>query len=311
MNRKGDVLMEIEAAGKELLEILDREDVIFGEMMKEHTHFKLGGPADLFINIRSMGILSEVLGVLKKRCIPFFLLGKGTNLIVRDGGYRGAVINLLPIDRITVEGNILRAGSGALLSSAAQEALAKCLKGMEFASGIPGSVGGAVAMNAGAYGPEIKDIIKSALLMDSSGNIFTLDREGLEFDYRSSIVQREEYIVIEAEFELENGEYKEIKDRMDELNKRRRDKQPLEYPSAGSTFKRPEGYYASKLIEDAGLKGLAVGGAMVSKKHSGFIINYSEATASDVLELIKQVQKKVKDLYGVELNTEVRIIGED
>jgi UDP-N-acetylmuramate dehydrogenase len=215
------------------------------------------------------------------------------------------------LNEVKTDGERVIAQSGALLSTTSVKALEQSLKGMEFAHGIPGSVGGAVAMNAGAYNGEISQVIESALIIDKQGNIKRLSKEELELSYRMSVILKNDYIVLEATFKLEKGDYAAIKGRMDDLMRRRREKQPLEYPSAGSTFKRPEGYFAAKLIEDSGLKGTRVGGAEVSTKHSGFIINKEEATAKEILDLINVVQQTVKEKYDVELSTEVRIIGED
>lgn len=253
----------------------------------------------------------KILKLCKKYNEKYFVMGNGTNLIVKDGGFDGVIIKLTKIKNIEVDGKNIIADSGALLSCVSKEALKHNLKGMEFASGIPGTVGGAVAMNAGAYGPEIKDIIVSADVSDSDGNIFTMNKDELDLSYRMSAVQKRNCTVLRATFQLEEGIFETIKNRMNELNKRRADKQPLEYPSAGSTFKRPDGYFAAKLIEDAGLKGLSVGGAAVSTKHSGFIINYNNATASDILNLISEVEKRINEKYGVQLEPEVKIIGRE
>ncbi|HBF77064.1 MAG TPA: UDP-N-acetylmuramate dehydrogenase [Clostridiaceae bacterium] len=296
---------------EELESILDINQIRYNELMKNHTSFKVGGAADIFITPNSYNKFIKCLNACKKYNAPYFIMGNGTNLMVRDGGYKGVIIKLTSLNDIKVEGNRITADAGALLSKTANEALKNSLKGLEFASGIPGTVGGALTMNAGAYGPEMKDVVDCAEVVDENGNRFILNRDQLELSYRMSAVQKYNYAILWASFVLEHGEYNQIKDRMDELNKRRVDKQPLEYPSAGSTFKRPDGYFAAKLIDDAGLKGLSVGGAMVSKKHSGFIINYNNATAKDILELIKKVQELVKEKFGVELEPEIKLIGED
>lgn len=303
--------MSIENLRLELEAEFPRASILYNEMMKNHTSFRVGGPAEIVFLPENIDELKKMLLLCKKNEVNFYVMGNGSNLIVRDGGYRGAIIKLTRLDYIGVEGNCLTAGAGALLSLTSKEALKNELKGMEFSSGIPGSVGGAVTMNAGAYGPEIKDVISSAKLMDCEGNIFSLVNSELELGYRESIVHKKNLIVLEASFILEKGNYNEIKNRMDELNKRRADKQPLSYPSAGSTFKRPEGHFAGKLIEDAGLKGMTIGGAMVSEKHAGFVINYKDASASDVIRLINQVQKIIYKTYDVKLEPEVKIIGED
>lgn len=303
--------MELVLEKRELENIVDAESIKYNEPMSRHTSFKVGGPADIFITPKTKVEVQELIKYFKEKNLPYIVIGNGSNLLVRDGGLRGAVICLTELNKAYVEGNKLHAECGVLLSTASNEALKNSLKGFEFASGIPGTVGGAVTMNAGAYGPEIKDVIESAEVMDIEGNIFSLNLEELDLSYRNSIVQKNNYIVLDAVFKLENGNYTDIKNRMDELNKRRRDKQPLSYPSAGSTFKRPEGYFAAKLIEDCGLKGMKIGGAMVSELHSGFIINYDNSTAADILNLIKEVQRIVMEKYNVRMETEVKIIGEE
>lgn len=303
--------MSLDLIKEELQEIVDRDCIKYDEPMKNHTSFKVGGPVDILVIPNKIEQVEKIINVCKKHKINYFVMGNGSNLIVRDGGFRGVVIKLTPINSIMIDGNIVKAEAGVLLSTLSKEILRSSLKGFEFASGIPGTVGGAVAMNAGAYGPEIKDILESALVLDNDGNIISLSNKEMDFSYRSSIVQKKNYIVLEATFKLEEGNYDEIKNRMDELNKRRVDKQPLNYPSAGSTFKRPEGHFAGKLIEDSGLKGKAIGGACVSEKHANFIINYNNATASDVLGLINFVKETIKENYGVTLEPEVKIIGEE
>lgn len=303
--------MSLDLIKEELQEIVDRDCIKYDEPMKNHTSFKVGGPVDILVIPNKIEQVEKIINVCKKHKINYFVMGNGSNLIVRDGGFRGVVIKLTPINSIMIDGNIVKAEAGVLLSTLSKEILRSSLKGFEFASGIPGTVGGAVAMNAGAYGPEIKDILESALVLDNDGNIISLSNKEMDFSYRSSIVQKKNYIVLEATFKLEEGNYDEIKNRMDELNKRRVDKQPLNYPSAGSTFKRPEGHFAGKLIEDSGLKGKAIGGACVSEKHAGFIINYNNATAADVLELINFVKETIKENYGVTLEPEVKVIGEE
>jgi UDP-N-acetylmuramate dehydrogenase len=294
-----------------LKNILDDQDLQINVLMKDHTSFRVGGPADIFVTPKTYEKVKEVIEICIESNTPYFVIGNGSNLLVKDGGIRGVVINMSKLNEVRTDGERVIAQSGALLSNAAVKALEQSLKGMEFAHGIPGSIGGAVAMNAGAYNGEISEIIESALIIDRQGNVKSLSKEELELSYRMSAILKYDYIVLEATFKLEKGEYSVIKDRMDSLMKRRRDNQPLEYPSAGSTFKRPEGYFAAKLIEDSGLKGKKLGGAEVSSKHSGFIINKEDATAKEILDLIDVVQQTVKEKYDVELSTEVRIIGED
>lgn len=293
------------------IEVLGEQNIKVNVSMKEHTSFKVGGPADIFVTPRSYEEVREIIRISKENKIPYFIFGNGSNLIVKDGGIRGVVINMNKLNKVSVEEDRVITQSGALLSAAAVAALEGSLKGMEFAHGIPGSVGGAVTMNAGAYNGEISQVIESALVIDDKGNIVRIDKEALELSYRMSAILKYDYVVLEATFKLEKGDYNTIKNRMDDLMRRRKEKQPLEYPSAGSTFKRPEGFFAAKLIEDSGLKGTKIGGAEVSEKHSGFIINKKNATAKEILDLIAFVQQVVKERYQIELSTEVRIVGED
>ena len=280
------------------------------EPMRDHTTFRVGGPADVFVCPDSEE-LPVVLRLAKEHQIPVTVIGNGSNLLVSDRGIRGLVIEIgNRMDEIAVEGPRIRAGAGALLSKVAQIAAGASLGGMEFAAGIPGSIGGAVVMNAGAYGGEIKDIIVSATVLDADGNVQTLTKEELDLSYRHSCIMDKNYYVMEAEFELCSKPEEEIRSVMAELRQKRLEKQPLEFPSAGSTFKRPEGYFAGKLIQDAGLRGYQVGDAQVSEKHCGFVINRGNASAADILQLIREVQQKVKETFGVTLETEVRILGE-
>lgn len=297
---------------KDLFKDIYLEDSIkVNEPMKNHISFKVGGPADILLEPSDEKQIIKSIEICKNNNIPYIVIGNGSNLLVRDGGIRGVVIKLSGLNFIKVDGNYISAGAGVVLKDVSDEALDNSLTGFEFASGIPGSVGGAVFMNAGAYDGEMKNIISSVTVLDKEGNILTLEKDELEFGYRTSSVKTEGYIVISAQFELQLGDKVKIKNRIDELTQKREEKQPLEYASAGSTFKRPEGYFAGKLIQDAGLKGFTIGGAAVSQKHSGFVINTGNATAQDVLDVIKHVQDEVKNQFGVELKTEVRIIGED
>lgn len=297
---------------KELFKDIYLEDSIkVNEPMKNHISFKVGGPADILLEPSDEKQIIKSIEICKNNNIPYIVIGNGSNLLVRDGGIRGVVIKLSGLNFIKVDGNYISAGAGVVLKEVSDVALENSLTGFEFASGIPGSVGGAVFMNAGAYDGEMKNIISSVTVLDKEGNILTLEKDELEFGYRTSSVKTEGYIVISAQFELQLGDKVKIKNRIDELTQKREEKQPLEYASAGSTFKRPEGYFAGKLIQDAGLKGFTIGGAAVSQKHSGFVINTGNATAQDVLDVIKHVQDEVKNQFGVELKTEVRIIGED
>lgn len=294
-----------------LAKILDPKDIEIDEPMKNHTSFKVGGPVDILVNPENYQQVLNIIKLCKENNVPYYIIGNGTNLLVKDGGIRGLVIKICKLNEITLEGDRIIAKSGALLKDVSDLALEQSLTGFEFACGIPGSIGGAVAMNAGAYNGEISNVIESAKIIDNDGNIRVLNKDELELGYRMSSILKYGYTVIEVTFKLQKGEQKKIQDRIEDLSKRRSEKQPLEYPSAGSTFKRPEGYFAAKLIEDSGLKGFNVGDAEVSEKHSGFIINKGDATAKDILDLIKLVQNKVKENFDVDLFTEVRIMGED
>ena len=290
---------------------LGSDNVYRNEPMKKHTTFRIGGPADYYLCPHSAKEIQKVVEICREEKLPYFILGNGSNLLVSDKGYRGAVIQLWKnVSDIGVEGCLIHAKAGASLAKIAAQALEEGLTGMEFAAGIPGTLGGAVVMNAGAYGGEMKDILKEVLVMDQQGKIFTLEKKDLKLGYRTSAVKEKGYIVLAAALELRPGNREEIKKLMEDLKQRRVEKQPLELPSAGSTFKRPEGYFAGKLIMDAGLRGFSIGGAQVSEKHCGFIVNTGGASASDVLALIRKVQKKVRDKFGVELETEVKFLGE-
>ena len=296
----------------ELQEKLGEEGLKLQEPMKEHTTFRVGGPADLFLMPKNAEELKESIEILKKYDVPMMVIGNGSNLLVRDKGIRGAVIQVYNrMAEITVDGEIIEAQGGALLSAVAAKAADASLTGLEFASGIPGSIGGAVVMNAGAYGGEMKDVLVSVDVLTKELEVKTIPAEELELGYRHSIVPEAGYIVLGAKLKLTKGEDAAIRGRMAELAEQRREKQPLQYPSAGSTFKRPEGYFAGKLVQDAGLKGKTIGGAQVSEKHSGFLINIGGATAQDILDLIAFCQKEVQTQFGVALETEVKIVGEE
>lgn len=296
---------------EQLFITIDKEKILKDEPMKCHTTFRVGGPADYFVIPSEEAELREVILLCQREKVPYYIMGNGSNLLVGDKGYRGVVIQLFKqMNRITVEGNIVTAQAGASLALVAAAALEHGLEGFEFAAGIPGTLGGAAVMNAGAYGGELKDVLVSAKVLTKTGEIRTLFNEELELGYRRSVIPENEYIVLEVNIGLQPGDKAEIKARMEELREKRVSKQPLEYPSAGSTFKRPEGYFAGQLIQEAGLKGFRVGGAQVSEKHSGFVINTGDATAADVRELIRQVSAKVKEVSGVALEPEVKQIGE-
>lgn len=290
---------------------LGSDNVKLQEPMSRHTTFRIGGPADFYLCPHSTKEVQEIVEICKEENLPYFVLGNGSNLLVSDKGYRGVVIQLWKnFSDITVKDCCIQAKAGALLSKVAAEALEAGLTGMEFASGIPGTIGGAAFMNAGAYGGEMKDIIKSVKVLDTQGEVRILPKEELKMGYRTSIVKEKGYTVLSVELELAKGNQEEIRNTMEDLKERRTSKQPLEMPSAGSTFKRPEGYFAGKLIMDSGLRGFSVGGAQVSEKHCGFVVNKGGATAMDVLTLIREVQRKVKEQFGVDLETEVRFLGE-
>ena len=294
-----------------IVEILDKECVLQDEPMKKHTTFRVGGDADYFVTPRCKEEVKAVVTLCREMGMPYYILGNGSNLLVGDKGYRGVMIQIYKeMNQIQVEGNIIHAQAGALLSKIGMTALEAGLTGFEFASGIPGTLGGAVVMNAGAYGGEMKDVLADVTVLTPEGDIIVLKNEELELGYRTSIITRKDYVVLGADIRLETGEKEAIKARMDELKVQRTTKQPLEYPSAGSTFKRPEGYFAGKLIQDAGLRGFQVGGAQVSEKHCGFVINKDNATAADVLELMRQVSAIVEEKFGVTLEPEVKRLGE-
>lgn len=285
-------------------------EILVNEPMKNHTTFRVGGPADVLVS-PDLETLPGIIALAKELELPVTIIGNGSNLLVGDKGIRGLVVELgKAADEITIDGTILTAGAGSLLSKAANQAAAAGLGGMEFAAGIPGSVGGAVVMDAGAYGGEIKDIIVSADVLTPEGEIITLTTAELELGYRHSCITEKGYVVLRAVFRLEEKPKEEIQDLMAALREKRVSKQPLEYPSAGSTFKRPEGYFAGQLIQDADLKGYTVGGAQVSVKHSGFVINIGDATAADILQLIHDVQDRVFEKFGVRMEPEVRMLGE-
>lgn len=286
-------------------------DVEYNASMGKYTSFKAGGNAAFLINVNSISSLQKIIKACKESGVPFFILGNGTNVLVRDGGIDGVVIRLgAGVSKITLsDENTITAEAGASLKSICMFALRHSLTGLEFAYGIPGTLGGAVYMNAGAYGGEMKDILHSVSHIDSEGNLGTLTKDELDLSYRHSVYSENGFTVTSAEIVLKKGNYDDIKAKMNELMSRRKEKQPIEFPSAGSTFKRPEGYFAGALIEDCGLKGKTVGGAQVSEKHAGFIINKNKATATDILDLIKFVQDTVFQKHGVHLEPEVKIIG--
>lgn len=287
-----------------------KENVFCDEPMKKHISFEVGGPADFLVTPQDRDAFVKTVAFCREAAIPFYVMGNGSNLLVRDGGFRGVMIKTRAMDAITVDGETLTAEPGALLKDVAQKALEAELTGMEFASGIPGSIGGAVRMNAGAYDGEMKEIVTAIEVLTDTGAIVELSRDDCHFGYRHSVFQEKDWYALSVKITLKKGFAPHIKEKMDELNERRRSKQPLEYPSAGSTFRRPEGYFAGKLVQDCGFKGYRVGGAQVSEKHSGFVINRDGATASDIITLIETIQHKVKEDFDVDLKTEVIMIGE-
>ncbi len=296
----------------QLQQIVGETNIRENEPMSNHTTFRIGGMADYFVIPETKEQIQKVLLFCKENKLPYYIIGNGSNLLVGDKGFRGVIVQIdKTFDEIIfLDETTVKAQAGVMLSKLASKVAEKSLTGFEFASGIPGTLGGAVYMNAGAYGGEIKDCIVSALVLDENNEIKTLTKEELELSYRSSIIQKKDYVVLEAVFRFEKGDKDAILAKMAELNEKRREKQPLNYPSAGSTFKRPEGYFAGKLIMDAGLSGYNIGGAMVSKKHCGFVVNVGNATANDVQTLMQNVDKIVYEKFGVHLEPEVRFLGE-
>ena len=292
--------------------VIEKDSILTDELMSRHTTFRVGGPADFFVTPKTKEDVRDVIRVCKEVGMPYYIIGNGSNLLVSDAGYRGVIIQIYKeMNEVKVEGDLVKAQAGALLSGIAAKALGAELTGFEFASGIPGTIGGACVMNAGAYGGEMKDVLESVTVLTGEGKIIELGRNELELGYRTSVIAKKGYIVLGAVLKLERGDGEKIKTYMDELKEKRVTKQPLEYPSAGSTFKRPEGYFAGKLIEDAGLRGFQVGGAQVSEKHCGFVINRDHATAADIMELMRQVQIRVKENSGVDLEPDVKRLGDE
>lgn len=288
---------------------LPAENIHINEPMSKHTTFRIGGEADCFLQIENEEQLKKVQRYLQQLEIPYFVLGNGSNLLVGDQGYRGVILEIADkMNEVRVMGNIIVAQAGAPMSKIARIACENGLTGFEFAAGIPGTIGGGVVMNAGAYGGELKQVVSLVKVVDKEGNLLELDNATMEFGYRTSAIKKQPFTVAEVHIQLQAGVQEEIKARIEELAAKRREKQPLEYPSAGSTFKRPEGYFAGELIMNAGLRGYQVGGAQVSEKHCGFVINKGGATAADVKQLISYVQDTVKSRFGVDLEPEVIIL---
>lgn len=289
-----------------------REHISLLEPMSKHTSFRIGGPADCFVELENTKQLIGVSQYLKQAGIPFFVLGNGSNLLVSDDGYRGVILHIGQyMSKIEVDDCTIRAQAGASMAQIARAAWENGLTGLEFASGIPGTVGGGVVMNAGAYGGELCQVVVRVNVVNRDGECMELDRETMEFGYRTSVIKNHPFIVTDVVFCLQRGDRQQIRKTMDDLARKRREKQPLEFPSAGSTFKRPEGYFAGKLIMDAGLRGYQCGGARVSEKHCGFIINTGNATAQDVCDVICDVQEKVREKFHVDLETEILFLGRE
>lgn len=295
-----------------LTKIISKDAVLLDEPMKNHISIEVGGPADIMVMPRSVEEIQSAIKICKENNAPYFIMGNGSNLIIRDKGIRCVVIKLgNGFANAIIDEDVVVAQAGILLSTLSEKIIAEKLTGFEFANGIPGTLGGAVAMNAGAYGGEMRDVVRSVRVLSPEGKIKNLLSEELEFGYRTSAIQTGDYIVLEVEMEFEKGDYEKIVATTKDLIEKRTMKQPLNLPSCGSVFKRPVGHFAGKLIEDSGLKGKKIGGAQVSELHCGFIVNVDNATADDVLDLIKLTQETVKYKFGVQLETEVKIIGEE
>ncbi len=291
--------------------VIPEERILFRRQMKDYTTFRVGGEADCIILVQREEELAKLVSYLNQIEEAYFILGNGSNLLVGDKGYRGVILKFDgPMEQITVDGTQITAKAGALLAQVAVAAREHSLTGLEFAAGIPGSIGGGVVMNAGAYEGEMKQVVEAVRVMDREGQITTLDNDTMEFGYRTSIIKNRAFIVLEVTLRLKEGDRGQIGAKMEELAALRRSRQPLEYPSAGSTFKRPDGYYAGKLIMDAGMRGYRIGGAQVADKHCGFIINTGKATAADIREVIEEVQERVKERFHVSLEPEVVFLGD-
>ena len=296
---------------EQLVTILGKSKICFDEPMKKHTTFRIGGVADYFVMPNTIEDVQAITALCKTSKIPYYILGNGSNLLVGDAGYRGVIIQLYKnMSKMVLMGENIVVQAGAILSQVANMALEHELTGFEFAAGIPGTIGGAMIMNAGAYGGEVKDVVTQVTVLTTNGEIEHLTGEEMQFGYRTSLAAKKQHIVLEATIKLQKGKKEIIRTWMEELKKQRTTKQPLNFPSAGSTFKRPEGYFAGKLIQDAGLAGFQVGGARVSEKHCGFVVNVGEATAKDVDTLMKQVSERVREQFGVNLEPEVKRLGE-
>ncbi|KYC65355.1 UDP-N-acetylmuramate dehydrogenase [Heyndrickxia coagulans] len=296
---------------QDLRSLIYPREILEDEPLSKYTFTKTGGKADILIFPETYEEVQKTVRFASLNGVPYTILGNGSNLIIKDGGIRGIVLILTKLAKISHTGNDITAQCGAAIIDVSRYALKQNLTGLEFACGIPGSVGGALYMNAGAYGGEVKDVLKSALVLTKTGKMKRLEKSDLSFQYRKSSIAENGEIALEGTFSLKPGDAQEIKAKMDELTYLRESKQPLEYPSCGSVFKRPPGYFAGKLIQDSGLQGKRIGGVEVSTKHAGFMVNVGGGTATDYMNLIKFVQKTVKEKFGVDLETEVKIIGED
>lgn len=305
------IFMTIQQWEKDLTQWIPSHNIKVNESLKKYTMTKLGGKADVLVLPETEDQAAAVVKYAYENEIPLLMLGNGSNMVVRDGGVRGIVLHFTFLNEIRIDGDIVYAQSGALIKEVSKQVAAESLTGFEFACGIPGSIGGAMAMNAGAYGGEIKDVVTSCTVLTAEGEKLVLSNEQLELSYRKSIIAKNGYYVLSATFQLAKGDQQQIDEKIGELTFLRESKQPLEYPSAGSVFKRPVGYYAGKLIQDSELQGKGVGGAEVSTKHAGFIVNKDNATAKDYIDTIKMVQRIVKEKFDVELEMEVKIVGED
>lgn len=293
---------------EEIQKIVSKDKIFTNEPMSKHTSFKIGGPAEIFVKINNVEELKLIIKISKQAEVPITVVGNGSNLLVSDDGIRGIVLKI-EFDKIEIEeSGKLKVGSGVKLAFLAQKCLKEKLEGFEFASGIPGTIGGAIRMNAGAHGSEMKDIVKKITCMTRDGKIQVISNEEAKFEYRNSIFSKNDYIILEAEIQLRKGNPEEIRSKMDEYATYRKEKQPIEYPSAGSTFKRGNDFITAKLIDECGLKGYQIGGAQVSEKHAGFIINKGNATAEDVKQLMKYVEEQVYNKFGKKIEPEIEII---
>ena len=293
---------------EEIQKIVSKDKIFTNEPMSKYTSFKIGGPAEIFVKINNVEELKLIIKISKQAEVPITVVGNGSNLLVSDDGIRGIVLKI-EFDKIEIEeSGKLKVGSGVKLAFLAQKCLKEKLEGFEFASGIPGTIGGAIRMNAGAHGSEMKDIVKKITCMTRDGKIQVISNEEAKFEYRNSIFSQNDYIILEAEIQLRKGNPEEIRSKMDEYATYRKEKQPIEYPSAGSTFKRGNDFITAKLIDECGLKGYQIGGAQVSEKHAGFIINKGNATAEDVKQLMKYVEEQVYNKFGKKIEPEIEII---